>query len=176
MKRTRACFLFISMIYVSLHHFLVEMFRWGRRCKSATTFELDLFELFSPTIFSLRWVSRVVARLGMLTRSYHPSSSRLPFPCSVGPWNPTDRVDEESIDTQVQSLRLRLLAQAPTPSNSQAQSKQDIRNLKSHDSHALAAAKQQEMNRMGRAFGIGQGYVEGKAFDREALEVERAER
>ena len=112
----------------------------------------------------------------MLTRSYHPSSSRFPFPCSVGPWNSTDRVDEESIDTQVQSLRLRLLAQVPTPSNSQAQSKQDIRNLKSHDSHALAAAKQQEMNRMGRAFGIGQGYVEGKAFDREALEVERAER
>lgn len=85
-------------------------------------------------------------------------------------------VDEESIETQVQSLRLRLSAQSTSTSSSAHQSKQDIRNLKSHDSHALAQAKQVEMNRMGRAFGIGSGYVEGKAFDRAGLEVERAER
>lgn len=86
---------------------------------------------------------------------------------------PLISVDEESIDTQVNSLRLRLNAQAPS---SNTQSKQDIRNLKSHDSHALAQAKQVEMNRMGRAMGIGAGYVEGKAFDRQNAEVERAEK
>jgi serine/arginine repetitive matrix protein 2 len=83
------------------------------------------------------------------------------------------RVDEETIETQVNSLRLRLAAQAPSTTS---QSKHDIRNLKSHDSHALAAAKQAEMNKMGRALGIGAGYVEGRAFDREHAEVERAEK
>lgn len=94
------------------------------------------------------------------------------------PFIASGSLDEESIDSQVNSLRLRLSAQSQSTSSnpSAQQSKQDIRNLKSHDSHALAAAKQQEMNRMGRAFGIGSGYVEGKAFDRAGLEVERAER
>jgi serine/arginine repetitive matrix protein 2 len=48
--------------------------------------------------------------------------------------------------------------------------------LKSHDSHALAAAKELEMNKMGRAFGIGSGHVEGKGFNRKDADAERIER
>lgn len=44
------------------------------------------------------------------------------------------------------------------------------------DSHALAAAKADEMGRMGRALGIGAGHVEGGAFSRRDAEAERVER
>ncbi|KAI5455470.1 RNA-splicing factor [Naganishia albida] len=79
-------------------------------------------------------------------------------------------VDEDTIETEVANLRSRLQAQT------QASSHVDIRNLKSSDSHALAAAKQAEMNKMGRALGIGAGYVEGGAFSRKDAELERIER
>ncbi|KAJ9107293.1 hypothetical protein QFC21_000743 [Naganishia friedmannii] len=79
-------------------------------------------------------------------------------------------VDEDTIEEQVALLRTRLNAQAATTSHS------DIRQLKSSDTHGRAAAKQAEMNKMGRALGINAGYVEGGAFSRKDAEMERIEK
>ncbi|KAJ9104338.1 hypothetical protein QFC19_003980 [Naganishia cerealis] len=79
-------------------------------------------------------------------------------------------VDEDTIEEQVAALRARLIAQTTTTSHS------DIRQLKSSDTHGRAAAKQAEMNKMGRALGINAGYVEGNAFNRKDAEMERIEK
>lgn len=55
-------------------------------------------------------------------------------------------------------------------------SKAEIRNLRVHDTHALAAAKQAEMDNMSRALGVQSGYVEGKAFEKVTEEEKAARR
>ncbi len=88
-------------------------------------------------------------------------------------------VDEDEIEIRVSALRSRLVNALPSTPNAAlfgSTNKASIRALKSHDSHALAAAKQDEMSKMGRAMGISAGHVEGKAFSRREAEMERAER
>ena len=48
--------------------------------------------------------------------------------------------------------------------------------LKPHQIHDLAAAKEKEMEKVRRAFGIREDYVEGDAFKQMRERAERAER
>ncbi|KAF9046061.1 hypothetical protein BDZ89DRAFT_910443, partial [Hymenopellis radicata] len=86
-----------------------------------------------------------------------------------------DEIPEAEIEEKVQELREKLLANlsrmAPTGK------------LKASDTHGMAAAKKTELDRMARALGTRNTYVEGEAFDREKQEelklkrqVEREER
>lgn len=69
------------------------------------------------------------------------------------------RFPEEDILSEVEALRSKLLASLPAATNPKL--------LKQHDTHSLAAAKEAELTRMRSAFGVGAGYKEGAAFDRE---------
>lgn len=73
-------------------------------------------------------------------------------------------MDEAKIEEEVNALRSKLLA------NLSMAAAADAKNLKSYDTHGLAAAKKVELNKMARAFGTRDGYVEGDAFDREKQE------
>ncbi|KAK4684258.1 hypothetical protein P7C73_g5931, partial [Tremellales sp. Uapishka_1] len=66
--------------------------------------------------------------------------------------------DEDLIEAAVSALRTRLTAAAIAPSN------------RGTDSHSLAAAKQAEMSRLQRAFGVSADHKEGAAFVRESEE------
>ena len=87
-----------------------------------------------------------------------------------------NRVDESEIEIKVGALREELLADLASLATS-------AKNLKSSDTHAIAAAKKAELNKMARALGTRRDYTEGEAFDREKQEenkrirlVEREER
>ncbi|KAI9631797.1 uncharacterized protein MKK02DRAFT_41425 [Dioszegia hungarica] len=75
-------------------------------------------------------------------------------------------LDDDAIEEAVSTLRTTLSAQSHllgTPRQRMT------------DSHSIAAAKQVEMSRLGRALGVSANHVEGKAFQRET-EEERANR
>ncbi|KAJ8518352.1 hypothetical protein ONZ45_g4564 [Pleurotus djamor] len=78
-------------------------------------------------------------------------------------------VDEDEIDEKVNALRTKLLANL----SSLAPSAKD---LKSSDTHGLAAAKKTELSKMARALGTRSDYAEGDAFDKEKQEEIRARR
>jgi len=63
---------------------------------------------------------------------------------------------EEEIEEEVAKLRTELTSRTPAG--------QDVRSLKPHQIHDLAAAKEKEMERVRRAFGIRDNYIEGDAF------------
>lgn len=77
-------------------------------------------------------------------------------------------MDEAKIEEEVDALRSKLLATMAATA--------DAKNLKSYDTHGLAAAKKVELNKMARAFGTRAGYVEGDAFDREKQEEHKRQR
>jgi serine/arginine repetitive matrix protein 2 len=78
-------------------------------------------------------------------------------------------MEEEIIEKAVDELRSKLLAKLSVDVA-------DAKNLKSYDTHGLAAAKKVELNKMARAFGTRAGYVEGDAFDREKQEEHKRKR
>jgi len=67
-------------------------------------------------------------------------------------------LDEDEIEKKVVKLRDELTKQAP--------SSQNVKSLKPHQIHDLAAAKEKEMEKVRKAFGIREDYVEGDAFKR----------
>jgi len=67
-------------------------------------------------------------------------------------------LDEDEIEKKVEQLRQELTKQAHVP--------QDVKSLKPHQIHDLAAAKEKEMEKIRRAFQIDENYVEGDAFKR----------
>ncbi|KAF8211383.1 hypothetical protein K438DRAFT_1543364, partial [Mycena galopus ATCC 62051] len=77
-------------------------------------------------------------------------------------------LDEEKVEEQVSALREKLLANlaAMNPSG----------RAKPTDTHAMAAAKKDELSKMARAFGTRANYVEGDAFNREKQEEIRMQR
>ncbi|EJT97669.1 cwf21-domain-containing protein, partial [Dacryopinax primogenitus] len=79
-----------------------------------------------------------------------------------------DGVDDEEVQRRVAELRDKLTNDmsgiAPTP----------VKSLKPSDTHAIAAAKKAELEKMSRALGT-QSYVEGEAFNRELQEERRQE-
>ncbi|KAI0637879.1 cwf21 domain-containing protein, partial [Trametes polyzona] len=78
-------------------------------------------------------------------------------------------VDEEKIEEQVDELRTKLLAES-------ASLTQNPKALKPSDTHGIAAAKKEELNKMARALGTRNDYHEGDAFDREKQEEQRLRR
>lgn len=70
-------------------------------------------------------------------------------------------VDEDEILTRVGELRAKLTAQAASSSGPRS---------RATDSHGIALAKQEEMERMRAAFGVSSQYKEGAAFMRETDE------
>ncbi|KAI6034080.1 hypothetical protein BKA83DRAFT_670887 [Pisolithus microcarpus] len=69
-------------------------------------------------------------------------------------------LDEAEIVVKVQELREKL----------------NVKNLKPSDTHAIAAAKKAELDKMARALGTKRDYVEGDAFDREKQEENKLQR
>jgi len=67
-------------------------------------------------------------------------------------------LDEDEIEKKVAKLRDELTKEAPTGQN--------VKSLKPHQIHDLAAAKEKEMEKVRKAFGIREDYVEGDAFKR----------
>jgi len=65
-------------------------------------------------------------------------------------------LDEDEIEKKVAILRKELMSRTPAG--------QDVKSLKPHQIHDLAAAKEKEMEKVRRAFGIREDYVEGDAF------------
>ena len=80
------------------------------------------------------------------------------------------RLDEDKIEQEVDALRSKLLA------NLSANTAADAKNLKSHDTHGLAAAKKVELDKMAKAFGTRPDYVEGDAFNKEKQEENKRRR
>ncbi|KAJ2933658.1 hypothetical protein H1R20_g3422, partial [Candolleomyces eurysporus] len=79
-----------------------------------------------------------------------------------------DEVDEAEIEKQVSALREKLLANLASTTNAKT--------LKPSDTHALAAAKKVEIEKMARALGTRKDYQEGDSFDREKQEELRLKR
>ncbi|KAH9894728.1 uncharacterized protein BXZ73DRAFT_8307, partial [Epithele typhae] len=77
-------------------------------------------------------------------------------------------VEEDKIEEQVSELRTKLLAEASAQINAKS--------LKPSDTHGIAYAKKDELNKMARAFGTRSDYHEGDAFDREKQEELRMRR
>jgi serine/arginine repetitive matrix protein 2 len=73
--------------------------------------------------------------------------------------------DEEEIEEAVSALRTQLLAQGGTILGPRG---------RATDSHSIAAAKQVEMSRLGRALGVSANHREGAAFERETDEEKAA--
>ncbi|TXT08881.1 hypothetical protein VHUM_03009 [Vanrija humicola] len=71
-------------------------------------------------------------------------------------------VDEDEIEDAVAALREKLSKETIVPAK------------RATDSHSVAAAKEVEMSRLGRALQIGPDHVEGKAFQRETDEEKAA--
>ncbi|KAI9428684.1 hypothetical protein H4582DRAFT_1761514, partial [Lactarius indigo] len=76
--------------------------------------------------------------------------------------------EEDEIERQVTALRERLLTMLPPPTIA--------KNLKPSDTHALAAAKKIELDRMAAALGSRSDYTEGDAFNKEKQEELRQKR
>ncbi|THH09065.1 hypothetical protein EW145_g2293 [Phellinidium pouzarii] len=79
-------------------------------------------------------------------------------------------VDDDKIEEEVDALRQKLLASLANSSLG------NVKSLKSSDTHALAAAKKAELDKMARALGTRRDYSEGDAFDREKQEENRIRR
>ncbi|CAL1701673.1 unnamed protein product [Somion occarium] len=75
-------------------------------------------------------------------------------------------LDEADIDGQVQTLRTKLLANLSSMQT-------NAKSLKPSDTHGIAAAKKDELDRMARALGTRKDYTEGDAFDKEKQEEDR---
>ena len=73
--------------------------------------------------------------------------------------------DEEEIEEAVSALRTQLLSQSGTILGPRG---------RATDSHSIAAAKQVEMSRLGRALGVSANHREGAAFERETDEEKSA--
>ncbi|TEB35398.1 cwf21-domain-containing protein [Coprinellus micaceus] len=80
-----------------------------------------------------------------------------------------EEVDEAEIEKQVSALREKLLANLNS-------SQTNVRGLKPSDTHALAAAKKVELEKMARALGTRNDYQEGDSFDKEKQEEMRLKR
>ncbi|KAK7060340.1 acetylornithine aminotransferase [Paramarasmius palmivorus] len=80
-----------------------------------------------------------------------------------------EELDEEDIEKQVDALRQKLLANLKSYAPS-------AKSLKASDTHAIAAAKKAELNKMARALGTRGDYTEGEAFDREKQEENKLKR
>ncbi|CAL1701672.1 unnamed protein product [Somion occarium] len=78
-------------------------------------------------------------------------------------------LDEADIDGQVQTLRTKLLANLSSMQT-------NAKSLKPSDTHGIAAAKKDELDRMARALGTRKDYTEGDAFDKEKQEEIRRRR
>ncbi|EAU84548.2 pre-mRNA-splicing factor CWC21 [Coprinopsis cinerea okayama7 len=74
-----------------------------------------------------------------------------------------EEIDEAEIEKQVSALREKLLANLSS-------SIKNPRSLKPSDTHAIAAAKKVELERMAKALGTRSDYQEGDSFDREKQE------
>lgn len=71
-----------------------------------------------------------------------------------------NRLDNAEIESQVTALRKKLLEDL-------ASLAAPAQKLKASDTHAIAAAKKTELDKMARALGTRRDYTEGDAFDRE---------
>ncbi|KAF8845750.1 cwf21-domain-containing protein [Paxillus ammoniavirescens] len=80
-----------------------------------------------------------------------------------------DGLDEVDIENKVEELRTKLTADLASFSTS-------AKNLKPSDTHAIAAAKRAELDKMARALGTRRDYTEGEAFDREKQEEKKIHR
>ncbi|KAI6047088.1 hypothetical protein EDC04DRAFT_2511527, partial [Pisolithus marmoratus] len=80
-----------------------------------------------------------------------------------------DGLDEVEIAVKVQELRDKLNGDLASLSTT-------AKSLKPSDTHAIAAAKKTELDKMARAFGTKRDYIEGDAFDREKQEENRLRR
>ncbi|KAF9221943.1 cwf21-domain-containing protein [Gyrodon lividus] len=80
-----------------------------------------------------------------------------------------DELDEADIEVKVEELRTKLTADLLSLSTS-------TKKLKPSDTHAIAAAKRTELDKMARAFGTRRDYMEGDAFDREKQEEKKINR
>ncbi|KAF7353006.1 5-aminolevulinate synthase [Mycena venus] len=78
-------------------------------------------------------------------------------------------LDEEKVEEQVSALREKLLANLASMGPSGGR-------IKPSDTHAMAAAKKDELSKMASAFGTRANYVEGDAFNREKQEELRIKR
>ncbi|KIY53435.1 cwf21-domain-containing protein, partial [Fistulina hepatica ATCC 64428] len=81
-----------------------------------------------------------------------------------------DGVDEDEIADRVDALRTKLV----TDSNNAAAKSAKL--LKPSDTHALAAAKKDEMAKMAAALGVRKDYQEGDAWNKDKIEEERRAR
>ncbi|KAJ3892482.1 pyridoxal phosphate-dependent transferase [Lentinula edodes] len=79
-------------------------------------------------------------------------------------------IDEEEIEKQVDELRTKLNA------NLNAYAMPSTKRFKPSDTHAIAAAKKSELDKMARALGTRRDYAEGQAFDRERQEQDKIKR
>ncbi|KAF9247024.1 cwf21 domain-containing protein, partial [Melanogaster broomeanus] len=80
-----------------------------------------------------------------------------------------DGLDEVEIEVKVDELRTKLTADLASISTL-------AKNLKPSDTHAVAAAKKAELDKMSRALGTRRDYTEGEAFDREKQEANKLQR
>ncbi|KAI5820048.1 hypothetical protein BZA77DRAFT_220946, partial [Pyronema omphalodes] len=78
-----------------------------------------------------------------------------------------EELDEEEITKQVQELREKLLA------NLNTNSRTNVRDLKPHQVHDIAAAKMVESERLRSALGISADYEEGSHWRRQEEEKQR---
>ncbi|PFH52662.1 hypothetical protein AMATHDRAFT_109206, partial [Amanita thiersii Skay4041] len=79
------------------------------------------------------------------------------------------QTDQDEIEKQVDALRTKLL-------NNIAAFAPVAKSLKASDTHALAAAKKSELDKMAHALGTRSDYQEGDAFDREKQEENKMKR
>ena len=106
-------------------------------------------------VWSYRWNSRTRGTCYTFIMNHSGKSNEvLVVSCSL---------DEADIEAQVSALREKLLANL----NKMAINAKD---LKPSDTHGIAAAKKEEMDRMARALGTRRDYTEGDAFNREKQE------
>ena len=133
---------------------------WNCSCSLRT---MGMFDF--PLVFYL------VLRLFFIPTSFSSFMSLTNFPVFL-----SNRLEETEIEDKVAALREELLENLASLATS-------AKNLKSSDTHAIAAAKKTELDKMARALGTRRDYAEGEAFDREKQEenkrirlVEREER
>ncbi|KAJ3856914.1 hypothetical protein EV368DRAFT_23834, partial [Lentinula lateritia] len=79
-------------------------------------------------------------------------------------------IDDEEIEKQVDELRTKLNA------NLNAYAMPSTKKFRPSDTHAIAAAKKSELDKMARALGTRRDYTEGQAFDRERQEQDKIKR
>ncbi|KAG9042345.1 RNA-splicing factor [Tulasnella sp. UAMH 9824] len=91
--------------------------------------------------------------------------------------------DQDYIDGRLYALREKLQKEAEEAEKSGRPGRKPPVSLRPNDTHAMAAAKKVEVEKMARAFGTSSNYQEGDAFNREKQEelrqqrvIERAER